>query len=205
MLLTVLPRLTRAAMWPPHYLFDASFGSEAPSSPLGFDDLCIGVQPLCKALVLTAVPSRTHLRVTLILWHPVQTLRLQATRVLITRLAVTAGDLRQVSHLDLHLPYDFVGLGDDRAREGREKMRICEQHELNIKALRHNTESSLSWFLQNRRGTITMSICYTKRLKLDVKSHPPHPTPACHRLMKFNTWNQGTVSGKGRLKVYILV
>ena len=47
---------------------------------------------------------------TLILQHSVQALGLQATRVLVGWLAVAAGNLRQVRHLDLYLSYHFVGL-----------------------------------------------------------------------------------------------
>lgn len=104
-----------------HYLLNAPHGPEAPASPLGSDDLCFGVQPLCEALVLTANPSRAHLRVTLILRHPVQTLRLQATRVFIRRLAVTAGNLRQVGYLDWDLSYYFVSLGEGSARKGKSR------------------------------------------------------------------------------------
>lgn len=119
---------------PPDYLLNASFGSEAPASPLRFDDLCFGVEPLCEALVLTAVPSRAHLRVTLVLWHSVQTLRLQATRVLISRLAVTAGNLRQVSHLDWHLAYHFVSLGTEAQWKERRWASVSSWSD-NIKAL----------------------------------------------------------------------
>lgn len=54
------------------YLFDAPFGAQAPAAALGFDDLGVGVEPLGEALVLAALPSRAHLRVALVLQHPVE-------------------------------------------------------------------------------------------------------------------------------------
>lgn len=77
----------------PRYLLNAPFGTEAPASPLCSDDFRIRVEPLCKALVLAAVPGRAHLRVTLVLQHAVQALGVQAAGVLVGRLAVAAGDL----------------------------------------------------------------------------------------------------------------
>jgi len=53
----------------------------------------------------------------LVLQHPVQALRLQPTGVLVRRLAVTARDFRQVSYLNLNLPYYLVGLRNKRKKE----------------------------------------------------------------------------------------
>lgn len=94
------------------YLLNAPLGAQAPAAPLGFDDLGVGVEPLGEALVLAALPGRAHLRVTLVLQHPVETLGLQPAGVLVRGFAVTAGDLRQVRHLDLNLPDHLVGLRD---------------------------------------------------------------------------------------------
>lgn len=107
-LLCVAPHQPTAQL--PAYLLNAPLGPEAPASSLSLDDLSVRVEPLREALVLTTLSSRAHLRVALILQHPVEALGLQATRVLVGGLAVTAGDLRQVSDLDLYLPDDFVGL-----------------------------------------------------------------------------------------------
>ena len=110
----------------PCYLLDAPLGPEAPAPPLGPDDLCVWVEPLGEALVLAALPRRAHLGVTLILQHPVQALGLQATRVLVGRLAVAAGNLRQVCHLDLYLSYHFVGLATKSQVGGRNLNRTSE-------------------------------------------------------------------------------
>lgn len=98
------------------YLLNAPFSAEAPAAPLGFDDFGVGVEPLGEALVLAALPGRAHLRVTLVLQHPVETLGLQPAGVLVRGFAVTAGDLRQVRHLDLNLPDHLVGLRDKAKR-----------------------------------------------------------------------------------------
>lgn len=74
------------------YLFNVPFCPETPSTSIGFDDFSIRVEPLGEALVLTPLSCWAHLGVALILQHPVQTLGLQTTGVLIRWLAVTAGD-----------------------------------------------------------------------------------------------------------------
>lgn len=111
------------------YLFNAPFGPEAPPAALGFDDLGVGVEPLGEALVLAALPGRAHLGVALVLQHPVEALRLQPARVLIRRLAVTPGNLRQVGHLDLNLPDHLVGLG---SKGGEQRMKTMHwEHRVN--------------------------------------------------------------------------
>lgn len=100
------------------HLFNAPLGAQPPAAALGFDDLGVGVEPLGEALVLAALPGRAHLRVALVLQHPVEALGLQPARVLVRRFAVTARDLRQVGHLDLNLADHLVGLGNKGESKG---------------------------------------------------------------------------------------
>lgn len=102
----------------PLHLFNAPLGAQPPAAALGFDDLGVGVEPLGEALVLAALPGRAHLRVALVLQHPVEALGLQPAGILVRGFAVTARDLRQVGHLDLNLPDHLVGLGTKGESKG---------------------------------------------------------------------------------------
>lgn len=53
----------------------------------------------------------------LVLQHAVQTLRLEAARPLVRRLAVALGDLGDVGGEDLNLPHRFVDLEPQKRRD----------------------------------------------------------------------------------------
>jgi len=65
----------------------------------------------------------SDLRVTLVLQHAVQTLRVEAARVLVCWSAVASWDLRQVSYVHLHFPHRFVGLMQEDDKSRNEKHR----------------------------------------------------------------------------------
>lgn len=102
-------------MAPSTDLSDVPLGNQAPSLAVCPDDLGLGVLALGEALVLAELPGRAHLRVALKHQHPVQTLRVEATRALVRGLAVALGDLRNVSRVDLHFPVRLVHLQETRA------------------------------------------------------------------------------------------
>lgn len=97
-------------------LLDVSQSDEAPALAGRFDDLGIRVEALGEVLIAAALAAGTHLRVTLVLQHSVQTLRLEATWPLVRRLAVTLWDLRDVRRVDLNLPHRLVHLEGETTR-----------------------------------------------------------------------------------------
>lgn len=96
-------------MRPPH-LLDVSQGHQPPAFAGRLDDLGFRVEALGEVLVAAELPAGTHLRVALVLQHSVQTLRLEAARPLVRRLAVALGDLEDVGRVDLDLADGLVDL-----------------------------------------------------------------------------------------------
>lgn len=93
----------------PH-LFDVPQRHQAPALAGGLDDLGVWVETLGEVLVAAALPAGTHLGVTLVLQHAVETLRLEPARPLICGLAVALWDLGDVCSVDLNLTNRFVDL-----------------------------------------------------------------------------------------------
>lgn len=92
------------------HLLQVLFGLQAPPSAAGLDDLSVGVKAFGEALVVAAVPSGTDLRVTLVLQHAIQTLRVLTARPLICGFTVAAGDLGEIGDVHLHLANRLIGL-----------------------------------------------------------------------------------------------
>lgn len=92
------------------HLLQVLFGLQAPPSAIGLDDFSVGVQAFGEALIVAAIPSLTDLRVTLVLQHAVQTLRVLTARPLICGFTIAARDLREVRHVHLHLANRLIGL-----------------------------------------------------------------------------------------------
>lgn len=91
-------------------LLDVPQCDQPPAFARSLDDLGVGVAALGEVLVAAAIAAGAHLRVALILQHAVQTLRLEATRPLVWRLAVALGDLGDVGRKHLNLPNWLVDL-----------------------------------------------------------------------------------------------
>lgn len=92
------------------HLLQVLFGLQAPSSAAGLDDFTIRIQTFGEALVLAAVPSGTDLRMTLVLQHAVQTLRVLTAWPLVCGFTVAAGDLGEIGDVHLHLANRLIGL-----------------------------------------------------------------------------------------------
>lgn len=91
-------------------LSDVPLGHQAPTFAICLDDLGLGVLALGETLVLAVFACRTHLRVALKHQHPVQTLRIKATRILICGLTVALRDFRNISCIDLDFPIRLIHL-----------------------------------------------------------------------------------------------
>ena len=74
------------------YLFDICFCPETPAPLQCAENFHVWILALAEALVLTAPSSRTHGGMALIEQHPVDTLRVYPTGVLISSFTVAAGD-----------------------------------------------------------------------------------------------------------------
>lgn len=92
------------------YLLDVSERNKTPALASCTNYLSLRIEALCEILVHAAVSSRTHLRVTLIQQHAIQTLRFKTAGPLVTWFTVAFGDLRDVSCVNLHTPNWFVDL-----------------------------------------------------------------------------------------------
>lgn len=92
------------------HLLDVSERNKTPALASCANDLGFWVKALGEVLVHAAVSSWTHLRVTLVQQHAIQTLRFKAARPLVTWLAVALGDLGDVSRVNLHSSNWFVDL-----------------------------------------------------------------------------------------------
>lgn len=91
-------------------LSNVPLGDQAPSFAVCLDDLGLRVLALGETLVLAVLSCRTHLRVALKHQHPVQTLRIKATGILICGLTVALRDFGNISCIDLDFPVRLIHL-----------------------------------------------------------------------------------------------